>query len=371
MVKRWKIATHSKRRPHCRRVCRYRFAYHDNLPVSWQVNLVQCCGSCLPSWCYFCSSLTAMFRIEQWWNQKFLALLLPNKLDTAIHIKITTIDDSWNYTLRGHANISSSPKRKKRSSATHWVHDRWARAHMSGTQTGAAEGSKGIESPLRGARITARSTRTVEEEVAADELADAEAGRLGGAPPRGLLPHPLHRRARGPGGGGAPPASTAAAAASPSSESRASESSPRNGEARAVEDEGSSGPWRWRTTRRSSEAAQTAATRRPRRRSGRSERPRRHRGIEGGDARNVCDCHCVDCRALPLPVRGEGRGGNDMFTPAPSVRLNFKWFFGISNEFLSLVLFSNSKLQLSCFFSALFKRLKWYLCCKKVLRRSC
>lgn len=75
---------------------------------------------------------------------------------------------------------------------------------MSGTQTGAAEGSKGIESPLRGARITARSTRTVEEEVAADELADAEAGRLGGAPPRGLLPHPLHRRARGPGGGGAP-----------------------------------------------------------------------------------------------------------------------------------------------------------------------
>lgn len=168
-----------------------------------------------------------------------------------------------------------------------------------------------------------------------------------------------------------PPASTAAAAASPSSESRASESSPRNGEARAVEDEGSSGPWRWRTTRRSSEAAQTAATRRPRRRSGRSERPRRHRGIEGGDARNVCDCHCVDCRALPLPVRGEGRGGNDMFTPAPSVRLNFKWFFGISNEFLSLVLFSNSKLQLSYFFSALFKRLKLYLCCKKVLRRSC
>jgi len=40
----------------------------------------------------------------------------------------------------------------------------------------------------------------VELEVAADQLADPQAGLLRRAPPRarGLLPHPLSRRARGP-----------------------------------------------------------------------------------------------------------------------------------------------------------------------------
>src|SRR5438105_1423567 len=135
--------------------------------------------------------------------------------------------------------------------------------------------------------------RTVEEEVAPDQLADAQAGLLRRPPTGGLLPHPLYRHASG-SATGPTPADCWILPRLPRRRGRAG--GELVGEGEGVRRRGGLGGleawWRSRRRVRARAAAVAAATRRDRRRRRQNERPRLHRAGVGGMRGGRRRCRC-------------------------------------------------------------------------------